>query len=834
VPRPRRAVARAAGVLACAAALLPAAAWAQAIPLAPVPPLLPVRADPPPLPAAALPDTAAIPPVDIPMRAVAVAAAMAEWRALATPRAAVREIERRMQRAPLVLDSLATLQGRLVPGQATRRALDDLAGAWVREETQVHEWADVVARRIARLDSMRTDLAVADRRWTNTLARARSEAAPYEVIAIAEGTALDVRSLHTVVEARLRDLVRLESALTRARIAVDAGIRNLEERRAREQRVLLQRTAATATTPVAATVAANAHVWRRAVAAFVEGHRHLASGLGIATVVLALLLLWLRRRARPDDAADPARRRLLQAPIATAVLCSAALVPIGFPLAPAAVLDVAVALTGIALLVTLVPVLGAGSLRFLVPGLALVLLQRAAAALLAGHAVLPLVHLLLAIAQGTLAVSLVRHFAAGGAAARRVSALARWTWRGAWATIVAALAAVAAAVLGYHALAHVLVEGVATLAHLALVSLGLVGALEGLFHLLLLALADDVRVVATHGAALRRGVARALRVAAVLAFGITALVALQLGPATSTLVEELAALPVGIGPARLTIGQIVLCFATVWLGAVVGRWVSIVLEVDVLGRMALPRGAPMTIASLVRYGFVALAFFSGLAAIGVDVRDLAIIGGALSLGVGFGLQTIVNNFVSGLIIAFERPVAVGDVVTLDALEGEVRSIGIRASVVRTWQGAEVVVPNGKLLDRELVNWTRGDGRRRVDITLGLAYGTPVAEAVALLERVAAAEPGVARLPAPAALLAGFGESALDFVLRVWVAVHDVPAVRSGLQVAIERAVREAGWRIPFPQHDVHVVAEASPPVAAPATTLGAAGARPSPPARTPA
>ena len=236
----------------------------------------------------------------------------------------------------------------------------------------------------------------------------------------------------------------------------------------------------------------------------------------------------------------------------------------------------------------------------------------------------------------------------------------------------------------------------------------------------------------------------------------------------------------------------------------VGRWVGIVLEADVLDRLDLPRGVPVTIASMVRYTLTAIAFFLALAAVGVDVSQIAIIGGALSVGIGFGLQTIVHNFISGLILAFERPLAVGDTIQLGELEGEVRSIGIRASIIRTFQGADVIVPNGQLISTEVINWTRSDRTRRLEVPVGVAYGTDPGTVIGLLAGVAAGHPRVRPHPEPLCLFQGFGESSLEFLLRFWTEAEDFPVVRSEVRVAVHDALKAAGIEIPFPQRDVHV------------------------------
>jgi potassium efflux system protein len=184
-----------------------------------------------------------------------------------------------------------------------------------------------------------------------------------------------------------------------------------------------------------------------------------------------------------------------------------------------------------------------------------------------------------------------------------------------------------------------------------------------------------------------------------------------------------------------------------------------------------------------------------------------VIAGGLGVGIGFGLQGAVNNFVSGLILLFERPLHVGDAVQLPAqnLWGEIRRIGIRASVIRTWEGAEVIVPNGQLIADSVTNWTLTDRRRRVEIDVGVQYGTDAQRVLDLLVEVGRGHSRVLDEPEPNALFLGLGDSSLDFRLRTWIADFDHGlSVRSELAVAIQRALAEAGIGVPFPQRDLHL------------------------------
>jgi small-conductance mechanosensitive channel len=193
------------------------------------------------------------------------------------------------------------------------------------------------------------------------------------------------------------------------------------------------------------------------------------------------------------------------------------------------------------------------------------------------------------------------------------------------------------------------------------------------------------------------------------------------------------------------------------------------------------------------------------AAAGVETTQFAIIAGALGVGIGFGLQNVVNNFVSGLILAFERPVQAGDAVQVGDVWGEVRRIGVRSSTVRTWSGAEVIVPNADLISNQVTNWTLSDRQRRMEIPIGVAYGTNPHQVIELATGCAKNHPQVLSSPEPRTIFTGFGESSLDFELRAWTEEFDnYLATKSDLLLAVHDALYAAGIEIPFPQRDLHL------------------------------
>ncbi|RLA27395.1 MAG: hypothetical protein DRQ63_06010 [Gammaproteobacteria bacterium] len=228
-----------------------------------------------------------------------------------------------------------------------------------------------------------------------------------------------------------------------------------------------------------------------------------------------------------------------------------------------------------------------------------------------------------------------------------------------------------------------------------------------------------------------------------------------------------------------------------------------------LQHIVTERGAREALTTLFGYvGFI-LALLIGLTQAGVDLGGLVWVSSALALGLGFGMQEIANNFVSGLILLFERPIRAGDFVTVGDVEGYVRRIRIRATEIETLDNQNVLVPNSELISGQVTNWVLRDTYGRLRITVGVAYGSDVEKVKEILETVACAHPEVitdGRAPAPRALFWGFGDSSLDFELRVRIDRIDRRfSVKSDINFEIDKAFRDAGITIPFPQRDLHLI-----------------------------
>lgn len=238
-------------------------------------------------------------------------------------------------------------------------------------------------------------------------------------------------------------------------------------------------------------------------------------------------------------------------------------------------------------------------------------------------------------------------------------------------------------------------------------------------------------------------------------------------------------------------------------------------------RRQVEPGVSEAVTTLVHYVLVTCGFFLALAVVGVRLDNVALMLGALGVGIGLGLQDLVKNFFAGLVLLFERPVRMGDVVIVGGDWGTVQKIGLRSTVVTTFDGSELIVPNGDLMTEKVVNWTLSDQKSRIILTVGVAYGSDVPRVVEILEAVAAEHPQVLDDPAPVLLFKSFGDSALIFELRVWLGSVDIRlTVLSELHQEVDRRFREAGITVPFPQRDVHFKtpledASTGPPAGAP-------------------
>lgn len=258
------------------------------------------------------------------------------------------------------------------------------------------------------------------------------------------------------------------------------------------------------------------------------------------------------------------------------------------------------------------------------------------------------------------------------------------------------------------------------------------------------------------------------------------------------------------GTSSFTYGEIFTFIIVLVASFLITNFISMIIDGGALDFLKLPKGIPAAISLVVRYFILIFGFILALAALGIDMSNFNLMAGALGLGIGFGLQTIISNFISGIILIFERPILVGDTVEVQNLLGKVTDIGVRASRVRTYDGAEVIVPNNNLIANDLINWTLSDSIKRIEIKIGTAYGSDPNIVLEILKEEAIKNEYSLKEPEPGVLFDQFGDSSLDFRLLVWVPYDKGLTAKSEISIAIYNSFAEHGIKIPFPQQDVYI------------------------------
>jgi len=373
-----------------------------------------------------------------------------------------------------------------------------------------------------------------------------------------------------------------------------------------------------------------------------------------------------------------------------------------------------------------------------------------------------------------------------------------------WIAIAVMVVAAGANVLGNVSLASVLVSATLDSSYAAL---AIYAGAKVLLALLQVLLAGPTvsRFASRHAGAVVPAVLAAGRALLVIAWLIFTLQAFRVYRPTSTLLVAVLTHEFQLGSLSLSLGNLVTFAIATWAAFWLARTIRVVLAESVLASLPLPRGVGSSIASLSYYGVLFLGLLAALAASGFHVGQLTLVFGALGVGIGIGLQDVVRNFVSGLILMFERPIQRGDTVEVSGMVGRVREVGLRATTVTTFDGADVVVPNGMLLADKLVNWTLSGTSRRITLEFNIVYTADPRRVIELLVRIARAVDGVSAVPAPAAIVTGLANGVLEFSLRAWTIDHaDWVQVRSELAMRTRDALADAGIEVPLPQRDLLV------------------------------
>lgn len=756
-----------------------------------------------------------IPAAEIPLRSEQAAVELRALVMAAAPRDAVSKIEAGAEEQREKVRELAATTEQQVAHGASRAQLDDLSRRWLREEATLDNWLSTLQARSVALESDLVRIRQITELWSLTRDSAAEQDLPpalNSAIKTALETAADAR---TVVSRRRDAVLTLQTEITGLKLDIsDAQIPLRDAIKEQRRNALLPEQPPlwkVDIQPERGATKLGQRVHDRwvdtlsSIRSYVDDEParvvlHVVLFL-IGIVILAVLSRWAARRAVDDDSLQAAAR-LLSRPLAAAVLLTALVDGWVHPTAPEAWRRMLEVLSLLALLRLLPRMLSKrlGPAIYLI--IVLFILQHT---LTLVPEDLPLFRVVLLGLSAVTMASLLW-------LARRLGEVKdpqhpNWSRSIIRACKIGAglmAAAIIGNLLGTVFLADTLTDGLLSSVFTALllwVGAVVVQGAEGV--LLRTEAARRLNMVRSNADQVRSATGKLVRVVAIALWAWFTLSGFRILEPVAKVSARLAAVKIGLGDFKFSPMTVLTVAFAVWLIFKLARLVRFVLETDVFPRVELPRGVPSTVSKITTYIILTIGFFVVVGMLGLDLGKVAIIAGALSVGIGFGLQNVVNNFVSGLILLFERPIKEGDRIELGTTSGLVRKIGMRASVVETWQGADVIVPNATLISSELVNWTLKDEVRRIEIPVGVAYGTDPERVLGLLIEVARRHPDVLEDPVPFAHFVRFGESSLDFELRVWTGV-DFLRVGSELRVAVNRALADAGIEIPFPQRDLHL------------------------------
>lgn len=697
------------------------------------------------------------------------------------------------------------------PDLDTLRSLDN---NWKVVGQQLPDWKQNLSVRVTRLDEELSQLEQTTAAWNATVNAAGLAGLPADLLMSAQSTVENIKSTEESLRKRRSEVVAMQNAVARQDARVHEAMELLSAARVRTvSNILVQDSPPMWTSEVtnrlgptmAYDIVASSAAQLEALGAYLQRQ----PGKLLSPIVFFLLFYLVLSRAqhwvRTKESAEahtadftPALM-ILQSPVATAVLLAVMATRNLDPSAPRllmAGLGAIALIPAVALMRRLVepylwPILNALVGFYFVDQVRAITVT------------IPLLARMLLLLEGLAGLVFLAWFSKiGHIRLRRATATEHATRIDLFVQIfaISLVTAALANILGYVALANLISNGLLGAAYLGIILYGVLKVIEGLLVMLLqLRPFSLIRSVRMHNRIFQRRIMRMFRLLAGLLWALMVLDLLGVRETTTTGLANILKAPIGFGNFAFSIGPLVGCILVIYIAVLLSRFSRFVLNEDIFPRLKLGKGVPYTITTTAHYAILVVGILTALAVAGVDTTRFTVVAGALSVGIGFGLQNIVNNFVSGIILLMERPVNVGDTVKLGEHQGELRRIGLRSSVLVIGDGSQVIVPNTDLINQRVVNWTRAGISRRCELKFGITLGSSAETALAIMARVADENPRVLKNPAPAAYLLGFNGRAVEMQLLAWVEdLKKMPRVRSELAVEVTRQLSEAGMELIAP------------------------------------
>jgi len=759
---------------------------------------------------------ATIPLADIATWATAVSNLIGNLTAGAKPSAQIENIAKTLPELSEKLDAQFAATTKSLEAEPTLETLQNEQQLWQAAQLQATGWLNALTLEATKLQDALNRLAELQKLWSSSRASAQTAKAPDPILQQMDATLTAIIDAQAPLQAQRANILNLQSRVAEEATRCGTALQRIADFQQKEVAGILVRDA-----PPIWTI----NLWSDAVAALREHHGKIASAYwtdvakylldprqGVTLhpaifIFLALVFSAARRKiAVWEKSGSDASSAILvfERPYAAALATTLVFVtaPLFFQL-PTAVRQLLTIISLVPMLRLVRPKISA-SIAFVLYACCFLFALDTLRQTFAGIQVIGQAILVGETLAAIIVLYSIRRHYRQIIAARAESSGLMVLKAGRFLLIIVLLVALLAAVAGYTRLARLLTPGILAGGILGLAAFASLRVGGGVVALALRVWPlFSLQMVAHHRELLERRVYRLLIWIAVGGWLVRYLSYLGLLDPAWSLANALLATKLERGSISISISDVLEFFLTVWLAYLLSRFLRFVLQEDVYPRIDLAPGLSYAASSLLNYVILAVGFVAALGVLGVDFSKVSLLAGAFSVGIGFGLQGVVNNFVSGLILLFERPIHVGDTVEVGNLTGTVRRIGIRASVIHTGAGADIIVPNSQLVTDKVTNWTLSDRLRRVDLPVGVVYGADPKKVIELLEQVARAHPDVLREPAPRALFINYGASSTNFELSVWPSHFNQAAeVRSDLAAAVYDAVNAAGMSFPLPHREL--------------------------------
>jgi small-conductance mechanosensitive channel len=775
--------------------------------------------------AVAPPVSTAIPPTEVATKASEATNFLTTLSARFAPSSEIEKIQNSLANLGLKIDEELANTADILRQEPTLATLQAQQAFWNRRHQRVTAWLTLLTQRAIDLREALDRLARNKETWVLTRDAAQAGQAPAQILQQVESVLAAIEAERTLLAAQQNNVLDLQAGIARELTRCDDVLSQVSRaQQAAVTGILVRESPPIWSTDLRIHAQTNLPSRLREIAGdFLTDLRQYAGDPSMGMPLHAALLLALglafsaaRRKRRgwlSTGEGVSARIKVFERPHAAALMVSLFTSSAVWSPAPAGVKELFTMIALVPMIRLVRPVLDPR----LAPGLYAVaalyaldvLRQALGGASLIDQTLLCLESLsAMGVAWWLLHSEPLRHApqpAAAGMRTRALRGLARLV-------MICLTVGLAAGALGYIRLARLITPGTLSAGALALMLFAILRALSGAVAIALrMPLLQRLQMARNHGDRIESLIYRTLVWMMTATWAYRSLSHIGLLDQLQSLGSAVLSIKLERGAISISVEDILAFLLTVWASFLLSALIRFILQVEVYPRRGVARGMSYAYSRLVHYVILAVGFLVGLGVLGMDMTKVSVLAGAFGVGIGFGLQEVVNNFVCGLILLFERPVHVGDIVEVGDLQGEVRKIGIRASTVRTYRGADIIVPNSQFITANVTNWTLSDQLRRIDLPVGVNYAAAPKRVIEVLEAVARANPGVLEKPPPQCLFTGYGDSSINFELRAWTEHFDKwRAIRSELASAVYDAVHAAGMSFPFPQREVRLLRDPEP------------------------